>query len=99
METLGLLFDICRFANKTGSFMAEPKLFLEEYCMKVFIGKVLYFIGSGMANAYSLLAEHHVISEEAAWKHISKCVDLLEYAVLVLMTKREYRNFRCRSEA
>ena len=67
--------------------------------MKVFIGKVLYFIGSGMANVYSLLAEHHIISEEAAWKHISKCVDLLEYAVLVLMTKREYRNFRCRSEA
>ena len=67
--------------------------------MKVFIGKVLYFIGSGMANVYSLLAEYHVISEEAAWKCISKCVDLLEYAVLVLMTRREYRNFRCRSEA
>ena len=67
--------------------------------MKVFIGKVLYFIGSGMANVYSLLAKYHVISEETAWKHISKCVDLLEYAVLVLMTKQEYRNFRCRSEA
>ena len=67
--------------------------------MKVFIGKVLYFVGSGMANVYSLLAKYHVISEEAAWKRISKCVDLLEYAVLVLMTRREYRNFRCRSEA